>query len=84
MLMRRSAKDDVKSTDPCRKTDTNDAQSQNSPHYRHSATGCNQKDNNVENYPHIPMIGAVKNSRTEKVRELAAKGIGLNERAPEV
>ncbi|MGO1303483.1 MAG: hypothetical protein ACTMKV_01735 [Sphingomonas parapaucimobilis] len=29
------------------------------------------------------MIGAVMNSRTEKVRELAAKGIGLNERAPE-
>lgn len=29
------------------------------------------------------MIGAVMNSRTEKVREPAAKGIGLNERAPE-
>ena len=33
--------------------------------------------------PDISMIGAVMNSRTEKVRELAAKGIGLNERAPE-
>ncbi len=46
-------------------------------------TGCNQKDTKVTNYPDIPMTGAVMNSRTKKVRELAAKGIGLNERAPE-
>jgi len=47
------------------------------------ATGCNRKDPKVTNYPDIPMIGAVMYSDTDKVRELAAKGIGLNERAPE-
>ena len=47
------------------------------------ATGCNRKEPEVSNYPDVPMLGAVMNSRTEKVRELAAKGIGLNERAPE-
>jgi hypothetical protein len=47
------------------------------------ATGCNRKEPKVSNYPDVPMLGAVMNSRTEKVRELAAKGIGLNERAPE-
>ncbi len=47
------------------------------------ATGCNRQEPEVSNYPDVPMLGAVMNSRTEKVRELAAKGIGLNERAPE-
>lgn len=48
-----------------------------------AVAGCSQKDTKVANYPDIPMTGAVMNSRTEKVRDLAAKGIGLNERAPE-
>lgn len=45
--------------------------------------GCDQKDAKVINYPDIPMIGAVMNSDIDEVRRLAAKGAGLNERAPE-
>ncbi|WP_147151171.1 ankyrin repeat domain-containing protein [Neoasaia chiangmaiensis] len=38
---------------------------------------------NSDKEPHLPMIGAVMHSDTDEVRRLAAKGIGLNERAPE-
>lgn len=48
-----------------------------------AVTGCNREEPKVNSYPDVPMLGAVMNSRTDKVRELAAKGVGLNERAPE-
>lgn len=50
-------------------------------------TGCKKKETNVsqniDKGPHLPLIGAVMHSDTEKVRELASSGIDLNERAPE-
>lgn len=45
--------------------------------------GCSNEDGNVNQAGIMPMIGAVMTSDTDEVRRLAAKGIGLNERAPE-
>ena len=46
--------------------------------------GCSNEESDMNQAAIMPMIGAVMHSNTEKVRELAVKGIGLNERDPEI
>ncbi len=45
-------------------------------------TGCNQGETMVTERPHSPMLAAVMHSETQNIRQLAEKGIGLNERDP--
>lgn len=46
--------------------------------------GCSNDESDVNQAAILPMIGAVMHSNSEKVHELAARGIGLNERDPEI